>query len=55
MGNCIFIASDTPLPEVTPSQDYLLRTYHMDFLRLADYTNHQFFCDLIGAGVILES
>ena len=28
MGNCIFIAADTPLTEVTPSQDYPLHTYH---------------------------
>ena len=28
MSHCVFIAADTPLPEVTPSQDYLLRTYH---------------------------
>ena len=28
MGNCIFIAADTPLPEVTPSQDYPLHTHN---------------------------
>ena len=27
MSHCIFIAADTPLPEVTPSQDYPL---HID-------------------------
>lgn len=24
MSHCVFVAADTPLPEVTPSQDYPL-------------------------------
>lgn len=28
MSRCVFIAADTPLPEVTPSQDYPLHTHN---------------------------